>query len=62
MLLCFMGTSDFSVETLILKRYFQDYCKSSIKPLWGLFNFGDSRGGLIREVGLLERGLIQKVR
>ena len=33
-----------------------NYRKSSTKPLGGLFNFGHSRGGL------LERGLIQKVR
>ena len=40
-----------------------EYRKSSIKPPGALFNFGPSRGGLnkeglIREGGLLERGLM----
>ena len=31
------------------------YRKSSIKPLGGLFNFGPSRGGLIREGSLFTK-------
>ena len=31
-----------------------DYQKSSIRPLRGLFDFGHSRGGLIKEGGLFK--------
>ena len=35
-----------------------NYSKSLIKPTGGLLNFGPSRGGLNREDGLLERGVL----
>ena len=39
-----------------------NYHKSAIKPPGGLFNFGPSRGGLNIEGGLLERGLMHKIK
>ena len=43
-------------------KLFHNTVKALLSPRGGLFNFGHSRGGLIREGGLLESGsLIKKL-